>query len=77
MLHAVRSFWLGTIRSLMPTAMLNDFNEMSYSLQFEYLVSGLNNSYVREWDALYGAIAQFVWDTYRLRDEKHRSLPEF
>ena len=60
----------------MPTAMVDGFNEMSVHSKCDFLLSGLNNCYVQEWDVLYGAIAQFVWDLYRYRDEKHKYLSD-
>ena len=69
-----REHWLNSIKSLMPTAMLEGFTEMSILHKCEFLLSGLHNCYVQEWDALYGAVAQFVWDLYRCRYEKHKLL---
>ena len=54
--------------------MLNEYNEMSIQSKCNFLLSGLNNSYVHEWSDLYAAIAQSVWDIYKCRDEKYKAL---
>ena len=60
----------------MPRVMQNEFQSMSVQEKLNFLLSGLNNCYVSEWDALYGAIAQFVWDMYMRRDEKYNILSD-
>ena len=72
--HRLRCDGFQTISIKMPDAMQNEYNEMSIQARCTFLLSGLNDSYVPEWDALYAAIAQFVWDMYRCRDAKYKAL---
>ena len=69
-----RAYWLSVIRFLMPRVMQHEFQSMSVQEKLTFLLSGLNNCYVSEWDALYRAIAQFVWDKYMCRDEKYKMI---
>ena len=67
-MNGIRCRHLNDIKSLMPPAMLHDFEASSIQNRYTFLISGLNNCYVQEWDSLYGAIAQFVWEIYKFRD---------
>ena len=71
-----RCHWMSTIRSLMLNAMVCEFDQMAANSKCEFLLSGLNNCYVPEWNMLYGAVAQFIWDIYRYRDEKYKNMSE-
>ena len=59
---------LSNINSLMPVAMRNEFMNLGLWDKCKFILPGLHNTYVGEWHALYGAIADFVWKMYRLRN---------
>ena len=72
-LNDVRDRHLCIVQSHMPEAMLNDFVRMDSRLKCRFLLSGLNNVYVSEWDDIYLAITEYVWQMYVAR---HKSYTE-
>ena len=75
-LNDIRERYLEIVKSLMPPAMLVDFLGLNISNRCHFLISGLNNIYVNEWDNLYGAIADYVWQIYSARNLYYIAMRE-
>ena len=58
-----------TIVKEMPLAMSGEVSELPDQIKIEYLLSGLNNSYIHEWQNLYESIADFISIMYKKRHE--------
>ena len=76
-----RSAYVSRIKSSMPTAMADSFEKMGMSGRYQFLLSGLHNTYEEEWISVYSIIADYIWETYKSRaefyhvDEHSDSLP--
>ena len=70
-LNDVRDRHLENVQLLMPELMSRDFRVMNARLKCRFLISGLNNVYVSEWDPIYGAISDFVWQMYTTRHKTY------
>ena len=67
----VRPHYVNRINSCMPLAMQRQFGSMTMSEQCQFLLSGLNNSYIEEWNSLYTEVVDFVWHMYRYRHQTY------
>ena len=76
-----RLTYVSRIKANMPTAMADCFERMGTSEIYQFLLSGLHNTYEEEWISVYSIIADYIWEIYKYRaefynvDEHSNSLP--
>ena len=66
-MHDLRLKHMRIIKSYMPPAMNISYEAMSIDERCKFMLSGFNCPYVSEWDYLYDAVIEFVWDMYKHR----------
>ena len=72
----VRLANLGAIMFYMPAALKLCFSMKDDVEKVQFLISGLQNSYVKEWSPLYRSITNFVYDIYKKRKDMYDIMEE-
>ena len=76
-LNGVRDTHINELRRSMPTAMRNEYDQMSNQQKLTYLLSGLNSDkYVPEWQEVYYRISNLVFEIYKCRSAKYKELSD-
>ena len=69
----LRTAHMNSMKNHMPQAMRREFENMSPHRKCQFMLSGLNNSYVDEWDCIYSDVVDFVWQMYMYRHQSYGS----
>ena len=64
--QARENFWLNVYNS-MPHAMRSDLQGMEKQNALKIMLSGLRDSYIKEWDNIYENIVTQIWEIYNNR----------
>ena len=59
----------------MPSAMHNDFLNMTDLEKLYFMLSPLKSEYISEWNAIYMAIASMIFEMYQDRAKRYDMLP--
>ena len=59
-------FW-SNIYNPMPHAMRRDLQESSKQNALKIILSGLGETYIKEWDEIYENIVNLIWEIYNNR----------
>ena len=71
--NALRNYHMKSIEFYMPRVMRLEYETMNISKKCQFLLSGLNDSYIEERNCLYSEIADFAWHLYKKRHQSYET----